>query len=360
MAQIELKGLSKAFRETIALHPLDLSIEDGCFMVIVGPSGCGKTTLLNLIAGLEMPSGGDILFDGKSVSDLSPKSRDVAFVFQNYALYPHKTVFENIAFPLIMAKTDKRQISIRVNETAELLGINSLLKRKPKELSGGQRQRVALGRAIVRKPKIFLLDEPLSNLDARLRVQMRSELKKIHRQLKTTFIYVTHDQTEAMSLADSIAVLNEGRILQTAPPEDIYKHPANTFVASFIGSPGMNFIKGIIDSPNGTVNILGRTYQIPQKTPISYNEVLVGLRPEHFDIVDNSLREGLEAVVEVTEVLGSEIIYEVGVFGKTLIIKSTSDFIAKMGDTIYIKPVIEKAVYFNVSSGKNLFPLHFS
>jgi len=197
---IELRGLSKVFGKTTAVHPLDLKIEKGSFMAIVGPSGCGKSTLLNLIAGLEKPTSGEIYFNGKPVNDLSPKQRDVAFVFQSYALYPHKTAYENIAFPLSVAKTSKNEIEKRVREVSELLDIDELLERKPKELSGGQRQRVALGRAIIRKPKVFLLDEPLSNLDARLRVQTRAELKKLHQRLKTTFIYVTHDQTEAMGI----------------------------------------------------------------------------------------------------------------------------------------------------------------
>ncbi len=244
MANVELKGVSKSFGAQTVLHDIDLTIADGEFVVIVGPSGCGKSTLLRIIAGLEAPSAGDVLIEGESALDLSPARRGVAMVFQSYALYPHLNVYDNMAFGLRMAHRPEGEIRAAVNKAAHLLGIETLLQRKPKELSGGQRQRVAIGRAIVRQPRLFLLDEPLSNLDAALRVHMRHEFARLHRELATTLIYVTHDQIEAMTLANRIVVMNGGRIEQTGTPADIYDVPQNLFVAGFLGSPRMNLIAG--------------------------------------------------------------------------------------------------------------------
>ncbi|HKF62435.1 MAG TPA: ATP-binding cassette domain-containing protein, partial [Dongiaceae bacterium] len=245
MAGIEFERVFKRFPGGVtAVEDLSLAIRDGEFMIFVGPSGCGKTTALRMVAGLEEINEGEIRIGGRRVNELDAQDRDIAMVFQNYALYPHKSVRDNIAFPLRMQRMGRTEISQRVSEVATLLGIEALLERRPGELSGGQRQRVAMGRAIVRHPQVFLMDEPLSNLDAKLRIQMRVELVKLHRRLGVTTIYVTHDQTEAMTLGQRVAVLNEGRIQQVAPPRQLYLHPANLFVASFIGSPPMNFVKG--------------------------------------------------------------------------------------------------------------------
>ena len=244
MSNVVLKNVIKKYDKNVVINNINLEIKDKEFVVLVGASGCGKSTILRMIAGLEEITSGEILIGDKKVNDIPPKDRDIAFVFQSYALYPHMTVRENIAFGLKMRKVDKKIIEQKVNEAAEILDLTEYLDRKPKQLSGGQRQRVALGRAIVRNPKVFLMDEPLSNLDAKLRVQMRSEIKKLHEKLQTTFIYVTHDQTEALTMGDRIVVLDKGVIQQFDTPEAIYNNPANTFVAGFIGSPQMNFIEG--------------------------------------------------------------------------------------------------------------------
>ncbi len=242
MAEVRLANVRKGYGEALAVDDLSLSIADGEFVALVGPSGCGKTTTLNMIAGLLEPDGGDILIDGRRVNDLDPKDRDIAMVFQNYALYPNKSVRKNLAFPLQMRGLARAEIARRVDEAARMLDIGHLLERRPRELSGGQQQRVALGRALVREPKVFLMDEPLSNLDAKLRVQMRSELKRFHQDLKATIVYVTHDQLEAMTMADRMAVMQGGKLQQYDTPERVYAHPANAFVASFVGSPAMNLI----------------------------------------------------------------------------------------------------------------------
>ena len=284
MSNVTLKQLKKVYDKKVVIDGVDLEIKDKEFIVLVGASGCGKSTILRMIAGLEEISGGEIQIDGKRVNDVHPKDRDIAFVFQSYALYPHMTVRENIAFGLKMRKVDKATIDKKVQEAAEILDLTEYLDRRPKQLSGGQRQRVALGRAIVRNPKVFLMDEPLSNLDAKLRVQMRSEIKKLHEKLQTTFIYVTHDQTEALTMGDRIVVLDKGHIQQVDTPEEIYNNPQNTFVAGFVGSPQMNFIKGeLIDE--------------------KYNGLTVGIRPEKM-ITGGSIK--LTVDVDITELLGSE------------------------------------------------------
>ena len=284
MSNVTLKQLKKIYDKKVVIDGIDLEIKDKEFIVLVGASGCGKSTILRMIAGLEEISGGEILIDGKRVNDVHPKDRDIAFVFQSYALYPHMTVRENIAFGLKMRKVDKATIDKKVQEAAEILDLTEYLDRRPKQLSGGQRQRVALGRAIVRNPKVFLMDEPLSNLDAKLRVQMRSEIKKLHEKLQTTFIYVTHDQTEALTMGDRIVVLDKGHIQQVDTPEEIYNNPQNTFVAGFVGSPQMNFIKGeLIDE--------------------KYNGLIIGIRPEKM-ITGGSIK--LTVNIDITELLGSE------------------------------------------------------
>jgi len=283
MAKIRFENVKKGFNDVVVVKDLSLTINAGEFFTFVGPSGCGKSTLLNMIAGLEPVAEGKIYFDDVLVNDLSPKERDVAMVFQSYALYPHMTVYENMAFPLQMKKADKDIIDNEVRKAAALLGLEELLKRRPKELSGGQRQRVALGRAIIRKPKLFLMDEPLSNLDARLRIEMRAELKRLHQELKITTVYVTHDQAEAMSLSERVAVLHQGEIQQCGTPLEVYSRPANIFVAGFIGSPPMNFIKG---KPQG-------------------NTVIIGIRPEDISVSNKSAKDSIEIVVSVIEPAGS-------------------------------------------------------
>ncbi|HOX28443.1 MAG TPA: sn-glycerol-3-phosphate ABC transporter ATP-binding protein UgpC, partial [bacterium] len=248
MADVLFNNVNKSFGATHVVKDLSLAVEDKEFLVLVGPSGCGKSTSLRMLAGLEDITSGEISISGKIVNDVPPKDRNIAMVFQNYALYPHMTVFDNMAFGLKLRKTPKAEITARVTEAAKILGIEHLLKRRPKELSGGQRQRVAVGRAIVRQPDVFLFDEPLSNLDAKLRVQMRVELSRLHRRLQTTIVYVTHDQVEAMTMGSRIAIMNEGRLMQAGAPMDIYNEPANKFVAAFIGSPSMNFFEGTLDN----------------------------------------------------------------------------------------------------------------
>ena len=310
MTAIDIRGVTKTYSRDAApaVHDLSLHIPDGQFMVLLGPSGCGKSTTLRMIAGLEEPDTGEILIGAKVVNGVPPQRRDTAFVFQNYALYPHMTTAQNIGFPLKMRDMLPKEIRNRVEEVGRTLGLNQLLDRFPGQLSGGERQRVALGRAMVRQPAVFLLDEPLSNLDAQLRAEMRIELAQLQRQLGTTFIFVTHDQVEAMTLAESIAVMNRGHIQQTGTPEEIYRYPANRFVASFIGSPRMNFIDGTVVSSNGATVIeagdiswpLG-SLVVPDNLPDG--RVVVGVRPEHFKV---SASGSLGLTIELVEPLGSQ------------------------------------------------------
>jgi multiple sugar transport system ATP-binding protein len=312
MAAIDFDHVTKRFPDgTVAVDDIELTVADGEFMIFVGPSGCGKTTALRMVAGLEEVTSGEIRIGGRVVNDFEPPDRDIAMVFQNYALYPHMSVADNIGFPLRMQRLKKEETSDRVREVAELLGIGGLLKRRPRELSGGQRQRVAMGRAIIRHPQAFLMDEPLSNLDAKLRVQMRAELVKLHRRLGVTTIYVTHDQTEAMTLGQRVAVLDKGVIQQVDTPQRLYRQPANTFVASFIGSPPMNFVRGRL--ADGKVELGQHTITLPDELGCGLRratgDVLVGLRPEEFE--DSRLHgDGREttvlAEVEITELLGPE------------------------------------------------------
>jgi multiple sugar transport system ATP-binding protein len=312
MAAIEFDHVTKRFPDgTVAVDEIELEVADGEFMIFVGPSGCGKTTALRMVAGLEEITSGEIRVGGQVVNDLEPPDRDIAMVFQNYALYPHMSVADNMGFPLRMQRMKKPEARKRVREVAELLGIEALLDRKPRQLSGGQRQRVAMGRAIIRHPRAFLMDEPLSNLDAKLRVQMRAELVKLHRRLGVTTIYVTHDQTEAMTLGQRVAVLNHGVIQQVDTPQGLYWRPVNTFVASFIGSPPMNFIRGRL--ADGAVELGQYRIELPPplrgKVATSGEDVLVGLRPEGFEdarVDDSGGAAVLPAEVEITEQLGPE------------------------------------------------------
>jgi multiple sugar transport system ATP-binding protein len=314
MAEIVLDRVSKYFPDgTVALKEANFTIYDGEFFILVGPSGCGKSTLLNMIVGLEDVSVGEIRVDGRTVNDLDPKDRNMAMVFQSYALYPHMSVRENIAFPLRLANFTNAEIARRVNEVAAILELTPLLDRKPASLSGGQRQRVAMGRAIVREPKVFLLDEPLSNLDARLRVQMRIEIARLQKRLGTTMIYVTHDQTEAMTLGDRVAVMNRGEVQQIGTPQELYCHPANLFVAGFIGSPGMNFLPVRIDGAR-LITPIGATElskEMRLHLPVDCTEVIAGIRPEHFrQLEPDNISSGelaFDAFIEVLEWLGAEL-----------------------------------------------------
>ncbi len=312
MAAIEFDRVTKRFPDgTVAVNEIELTVADGEFMILVGPSGCGKTTALRMVAGLEEITSGEIRIGERVVNDLEPPDRDIAMVFQNYALYPHMSVEDNIGFPLLMQRLKKHDVREHVREVADLLGIGDLLKRKPRELSGGQRQRVAMGRAIVRYPQAFLMDEPLSNLDAKLRVQMRAELVKLHRRLGVTTIYVTHDQTEAMTLGQRVAVLDKGVIQQVDTPQGLYRRPTNTFVASFIGSPPMNFIHGRL--ADGKVELGDYRLDLPdhvrRRLRAEPADVLVGLRPEEFEdarVDGQGSRTILPAEIEIAEQLGPE------------------------------------------------------
>jgi sn-glycerol 3-phosphate transport system ATP-binding protein len=304
MAEVSFHEVGKVFPDgTTAVRDLTCTVRDGEFMVLVGPSGCGKTTALRMVAGLEQPSSGAIAIGGEVVNGVPPRARDIAMVFQNYALYPHKTVAENLSFGLKMHKVDKEQIDTRVKEVSELLALTELLERRPAQLSGGQRQRVAMGRALARSPKVFLLDEPLSNLDAQLRTQLRAELKLIHHQFPTTSIYVTHDQIEAMTLGDRIAVMNDGKLLQLGTPDEIYRNPQNLFVAGFIGSPPMNLLRGV--SVGGQVRAGDLHFQM---SGVPDGEVVVGLRPEALSIRRGGDATSVPVRVDVVEALGHELV----------------------------------------------------
>ena len=305
MANVTLKNVVKKYDSKTIINDVSLEIKDKEFLVLVGSSGCGKSTILRMIAGLEDITSGEIYIGDKCVNNVHPKDRDIAFVFQSYALYPHMTVYENIAFPLKMRNFKKDEIDKKVKEAAEILNLTEYLDRKPKQLSGGQRQRVALGRAIVRSPKVFLMDEPLSNLDAKLRVQMRSEIKKLHEKLQTTFIYVTHDQTEALTMGDRIVVLDKGVIQQVDEPEKIYYEPANVFVGGFLGSPSMNFIECSVENGNIKFNDYVISLSDNQKALIGQRDkVIVGIRPEKMDLFDNNYE--FTVPVDISEMLGSE------------------------------------------------------
>ena len=297
MAKINLNNIKKSFGKNTVIQDLSVDINDGELIVIVGPSGCGKSTLLRMIAGLEEVNSGDIIINDKNVNNLEPMERNIAMVFQNYALYPHMTVFENMSYGLKIQKTPKDEINSRVKEAAEILELSELLERKPNQLSGGQRQRVAMGRAIVRKPDVFLFDEPLSNLDAKLRVQMRLEIKKLQRKLNVTSLYVTHDQVEAMTLADKMIVMNEGNVEHIGTPLDVYQQPKSLFTAQFIGSPAMNILKGTADGNEIKIG----DFKIKSENSYS-GEVNFGIRPEHLTIDDNG---PIKAAVEFIELIGS-------------------------------------------------------
>jgi multiple sugar transport system ATP-binding protein len=355
MASVTIQAVKKNFGNTPILHGVDIDIHDGSFTVLVGPSGCGKSTLLRMIAGLEQISGGEIRIGDRVVNDIPPKERDIAMVFQNYALYPHMTVRENMAFSLALAKQSKDVIDSKVARAAEILALGALLDRYPRQLSGGQRQRVAMGRAIVRDPQVFLFDEPLSNLDAKLRVAMRSEIKELHQRLKTTSIYVTHDQIEAMTMGDKIVVMRDGRIEQTGSPLDLYDHPANQFVAGFIGSPSMNFLPGTLRRAGGAAQVElndGTRIDAPLSAGgVDGQPIVYGTRPEHLILADSG---GIPARVVVLEPTGMDTFVACRHEGTDLsaVFRERHDFTP--GSTIHLKPDLQRAHLFDAGSGQRL------
>ncbi|MBW1637115.1 MAG: sn-glycerol-3-phosphate ABC transporter ATP-binding protein UgpC [Deltaproteobacteria bacterium] len=353
MAGVILENVIKTFDKIEVIHGVNGEFEDGQFIVIVGPSGCGKSTVLRMIAGLEEVSGGTISIDDKIVNDIEPKDRQIAMVFQNYALYPHMTVFNNMAYGLKLQKINKDEIKQRVDNAAELLQLQDFLKRKPRQLSGGQRQRVAMGRALVRKPAVFLFDEPLSNLDAKLRQQMRVELKKLHKRLSTTMIYVTHDQVEAMTLADRIVVMNDGHIEQIGSPNEIYHNPASKFVASFIGSPPMNFLvaepvtEQEIKFADGTHLVLS-----DQRVPVGTN-IVIGIRPEKIKLFPEAAKGRIQLEVELVEKLGAgELLYSR--IGDEAIVVSLAENAVVDAQTCWAELSPDSLYFFSLESNRRL------
>jgi multiple sugar transport system ATP-binding protein len=354
MASVTIQSVRKNFGETVVLHGVDIDIADGSFTVLVGPSGCGKSTLLRMIAGLEEISAGEIRIGTKRVNDVPPKERDIAMVFQNYALYPHMTVRQNLAFSLMLAKKDKATVDAKVARAAEILALSALMDRYPRQLSGGQRQRVAMGRAIVRDPQVFLFDEPLSNLDAKLRVAMRSEIKELHLRLKTTSIYVTHDQIEAMTMGDRIVVMKDGRIEQIGSPLELYDHPANVFVAGFIGSPAMNFLPGTLRRSDGSARVEfgdGTRLDAPATAGGADGQpVIMGMRPEHLSLAPT----GIPSRVVVVEPTGADTFVACRHEGAefSVVFRERHDFAP--GTTIHLQPDLQRAHLFDASTGLRL------
>jgi multiple sugar transport system ATP-binding protein len=359
MAEVALRNVVKRYDDVEAVRSISLDIPDNEFVVLVGPSGCGKSTTLRMIAGLEELTAGDIYIGGEVVNDLPPKDRDIAMVFQNYALYPHMTAYENMSFGLRLRKFPKAEIRQRVEHAARILDITELLDRRPKALSGGQRQRVAMGRAIVRNPKVFLFDEPLSNLDAKLRVQMRVELKKLHDRLGTTAIYVTHDQVEAMTLGDRVVVMRDGVVQQVGEPLELYNEPANRFVAGFLGSPAMNFATVNVNRDNGAIWAANTGLQI--KAPPEYTdrlgryvgqEVTLGIRPEDLHVASaaDPTELGFDVVVEVVEKLGSEILLDVAAGSDTMVASVEPNVRAKIHDHLRLALNPEGLHFFDMQS----------
>lgn len=357
MAELRLENIKKIYdKDVVAVQDFNLHIKDKEFIVFVGPSGCGKSTTLRMIAGLEEISEGDLYIDEKRMNDIPPKDRDIAMVFQNYALYPHMDVYDNMAFGLKLRKIKKDEIDRRVKEAAKILGLEEYLDRKPKALSGGQRQRVALGRAIVRDPKVFLMDEPLSNLDAKLRVQMRAEIQKLHRRLQSTTIYVTHDQTEAMTMATRLVVMKDGIIQQVGEPSEVYEKPNNVFVGGFIGSPAMNFLNGKVEDsyfvmddvkikiPEGKLKILKENGYVGK-------EVILGVRPEHIHdelvVLEANPETKINALIDVAEMNGAETFLYSEVAGQNFVAKIDSRSDIKAGDTVELAFDMNKAHFFD-------------
>jgi len=357
MVDVRLENVNKSFGKVVAVDNLNLKVEDKEFLVLLGPSGCGKTTTLRLIAGLEKPDSGSIYIGERLANNLSPKERNVAMVFQNYALYPYMKVFDNIAFPLRVRNTPKQQIESKVRETANMVGIEGLLERKPRQLSGGQQQRVALARALVREPALFLMDEPLSNLDAKLRVQMRTELKKLHHELGVTTIYVTHDQEEAMTLSDRIAIMNKGLLYQLGSPFDVYERPANLFVAGFVGSPAMNTVEGELAEEDGDYIADFRicSVKLPKEVAetLTSKTLVLGIRPEYI-LVDEKSPHGIVAKVEVTEPLGRESILLLNAKGVLLTANTRLMKPLNVGDEVWISFVENRLQMFEKQSAHRI------
>ncbi|OQY35649.1 MAG: glycerol-3-phosphate ABC transporter ATP-binding protein [Spirochaetaceae bacterium 4572_59] len=363
MAEVILKDITKIYDGNVkAVDKVNINIADQEFVVLVGPSGCGKSTTLRMVAGLEDISDGELLIDGKRMNEEAPKDRDIAMVFQNYALYPHMSVYDNMAFGLKIRKYPKSDIEARVKEAAQILDIEELLERKPKALSGGQRQRVAVGRAIVRKPKVFLFDEPLSNLDAKLRVQMRAEIGALHSRLSATMIYVTHDQVEAMTMGDKIVVMKGGIIQQIGSPLKLYNEPINRFVAGFIGSPPMNIAISKVTEENGNINIIEEGMKVTitdERREVLKNyvgkEILVGIRPEDLDFTTTPVENNMVAKVVVIEPLGAETQLHINTGSHTFTTKNDPTITVKVGDEVNFSPRLEKLHFFDLETERSLF-----
>ncbi len=363
MARVDLRNVGKVYPGGVqAVRDASLTVEDKEFVVLVGPSGCGKSTALRMIAGLESVTTGEILIGEECVNDAAPKDRDIAMVFQNYALYPHMTVYKNMAFGLTLRRFPRKEIKARVAEAAEILGIEHLLNRKPKALSGGERQRVAVGRAIVRQPKVFLFDEPLSNLDAKLRVQMRAEISKLHRRLRATMIYVTHDQVEAMTMGDRIVVMREGAIQQIAPPMELYNRPANTFVAGFIGSPPMNLVDGVLEAANGSLRFHRAESRLSLTVAPEHQAALerytgrpvsLGVRPEHIMGPAEAAANGdsFSARVDVVEPMGAEINLYLDTGGAMLTARVGPGARCAPGEERTFNVAMDRVHYFDAAAG---------
>ena len=361
MSEVIFRNVSKSYDgKNVVVHDINLTINDQEFVVLVGPSGCGKTTVLRMAAGLEDITSGEIVIGGKVVNDIPPKDRNIAMVFQNYALYPHMSVYDNISFGLKLRKIDKQTIDKKVREVSAILGLENMLKKKPRELSGGQKQRVAVGRAIIRDPEVFLFDEPLSNLDAKLRVRMRTELLRLHQKLRKTTIYVTHDQTEAMTMGEKIVVLKDGRIQQVDTPLNVYRYPVNKFVAGFIGSPPMNFIKGILKEEEGLTFISlqkGLKLKLGNKkikeSAFNNREVYLGIRPENFLVRkerENTSYSEFTAHIDVVELMGNESFVYFNLDGNSCVARIPSTFNYKAGEKIKFFIDVKDIALFDVQS----------
>ncbi|MDY7032156.1 MAG: sn-glycerol-3-phosphate ABC transporter ATP-binding protein UgpC [Thermodesulfobacteriota bacterium] len=366
MADIRLDKITKRFGKIEAVKDFSLEIKDGEFMALVGPSGCGKSTILRLLAGLETSTCGDIYLGDRLINHLMPKERDIALVFQNYALYPHLSVYDNIAFPLKVKKLPRREVQERVNNVANILGLEDLLKRKPREISGGQRQRVALGRAIIREPRAFLMDEPLSNLDAKLRIEMRAQIKKLQKRLGVTTLYVTHDQVEAMTMGDRVAVMRNGLLQQVGSPREIYQRPKNKFVAECIGSPPMNFLEGVIREESSMCTLHLHNFTVPLPSEFcerverwAGEEMLVGIRPsslhEHNGVIDETGMQPLRAVVDEVEPLGGETVVHLIIGKSTLVALFTGDSMIGVGDDVHVFLDVSKIYLFDKRTEKRIF-----
>jgi len=359
---IELRELVKTFGKKVAVDNLSLSVEDGGFTVLLGPSGCGKTTTLRMIAGLERPNSGDILLGDRSVTHLTPKDRGVAMVFQDYGLYPHMTVYDNVAFPLKIAKVDQQEIESRVFDMLQRLNIAELSRRKPAQVSGGEKQRVSLARALVRQPSVLLMDEPLSNLDALLRVRMRAEIKTLHQETETTTLYVTHDQVEALSLGTAIVVMNEGRLEQYGTPSEIYYEPATRFVARFVGSPSMNFVQVSIQREGESIVLVEEGVNLPldaeQTTRLSQaatnGQITLGVRPEHFVVAPANGPSGIHGAIKIIEPLGKDQYLHVQVGDTEFTVRTDPEETFKVRDEVRLDPVSRYLYFFDPDTGARI------